>query len=811
MNKRTYRKKIKKQNHRKKQTYHKKQTHRKQRGGSDINAVLLGLLDERYVTLPSTRCINDKKLINIYLNSVTALDLFGIIGETDKYVNSNTINGLIQDIDNKSSDIFKQLGSMTKSPTALKMMSNFRVNCFKLTTESNNSKSNVYMKELHSYILDCEDYISIKDTDWFQIVLGLKQFDDEFENSILEEMRNRRIIIDTDKFYEGLKILRKDDKVRLVCKNRILECGNNPQSFMDSMFGSVSWDSYNDCFKCSDDKCIVYLDDNYKSFLKQKHNILTVDKIKILIYMELRLRKLSKHFSLSAIRITGKRTGKVKSLLSKIYNEDENTGNISNYNDKQNIMMRQMNNDPMNNNPMGIQTGGVEPDPLSDIEGPKAMPPAIPGEIKLPEGDLPDLPPGGDLPDLPPGGDLPGGDLPDLPPGGDLPGGDLPDLPPGGDLPGGDLPDLPPGGDLPDLPPGGDLPDLPPGGDLPGPPPTGDEPVDSLPPPEIRSSDIKEEESSTPIAPLEEEAPTFSKMFYVSFNGTINNDKLKESISKQVKENILDITQLTNKDRLKVYRVRVGPRTISVEIGIEEPKGDELTTQQIKENIVKSIVDKSFVSKMIVLELDTVKDVYFDDITKFDELKDMPSQYKRVLVEMEGIYPENEAERIGFEDKILNNIVEYLEEPDIDLNRIQLENITNITNKTDRIFVQFLIMNGLYEKKSPHEIITDFKNKYSENDGSNDFTTKYNISNVAFGEPSVILDNEGVDKMKTLSDETSEFKAVSTFENLDTDYKRLSYFGCDLAVNDINNNMITAYTPLSEECEGDINRIIRGY
>ena len=38
-----------------------------------------------------------------------------------------------------------------------------------------------------------------------------------------------------------------------------------------------------------DNKCIVYLDDNYKSFLNKKHKIRSVDKIKILIYVELRL------------------------------------------------------------------------------------------------------------------------------------------------------------------------------------------------------------------------------------------------------------------------------------------------------------------------------------------------------------------------------------------------------------------------------------------------------------------------------------------------------------------------------------------
>ena len=42
-------------------------------------------------------------------------------------------------------------------------------------------------------------------------------------------------------------------------------------------------------------------------------------------------------------------------------------------------------------------------------------------------------------------------------------------------------------------------------------------------------------------------------------------------------------------------------------------------------------------------------------------------------------------------------------------------------------------------------------------------------------------------------------------EKLESNYKRLAYFGCDRAVKDISNNVIYANTPLSNECEEDIN------
>ena len=120
------------------------------------------------------------------------------------------------------------------------------------------------------------------------------------ESTILSEIKDRRIFIDTDKFKYGLEILYKDKSVETMFKKRLIDCGHKPQGFFDKLMGTISWDSYNDCFKCSENKCVVYLDENYKSFLQKKHKIRSIDKIKILIYVELRLRlfslKVTKNF-----------------------------------------------------------------------------------------------------------------------------------------------------------------------------------------------------------------------------------------------------------------------------------------------------------------------------------------------------------------------------------------------------------------------------------------------------------------------------------------------------------------------------------
>ena len=97
--------------------------------------------------------------------------------------------------------------------------------------------------------------------------------------------------------------------------------------------------------------------------------------------------------------------------------------------------------------------------------------------------------------------------------------------------------------------------------------------------------------TSTGEDPLDENVVEFSKMIYVSYNGVIKNDKARDSIGRQVKENMLDICKLNNRNRLKVYRIRIGPRTVSIEIGIDESdNADELTSKDIKNNIVQSIV-----------------------------------------------------------------------------------------------------------------------------------------------------------------------------------------------------------------------------
>ena len=295
----------------------------------------MSILNDTYVPfLPTTISVNDADQRSNYLRGVSAFDLLTIIGDNHKYSDSKTITSIVKEIDTDNTEIFNMLGNLTKVPLSRKVLSKFMINCARL-------RQNQFLKQLREYILECEDYLSIKYVNWYKVTLGLITLDDEFESAILNEIRDRRIFIDTDTFKYGLDILYKDKRVEKMFKQRLIECGHKPQGFFDKLMGTISWDSYNECFKCSDNKCVVYLDDNYKSFLNKKHKIRSVDKIKILIYVELRLRLFSKYIALEGLRIVKKKHSKVKSLLNKIYKDDSNHGRLHG-NDRKQFVMKSM-------------------------------------------------------------------------------------------------------------------------------------------------------------------------------------------------------------------------------------------------------------------------------------------------------------------------------------------------------------------------------------------------------------------------------------------------------------------------------------
>ena len=915
--------------------------------GGDFKSVVLSILNDTYIPfLPTTSAINDKDQCNNYLKCVSAFDLLTIIGNNKKFSNSKSITSIVKEIDSDNTEIFKVLGDLTKLPVSRKVMSKFMINCARL-------RQNQLLKQLREYILECEDYLSIKYINWYKVVLGLITLDDEFESTILSEIKDRRIFIDTDNFKYGLEILYNDNSVKNMFKKRILDCGHKPQGFFDKLMGTISWDSYNDCFKCSENKCIVYLDENYKSFLHKKHKIRSIDKIKILIYIELRLRLFSKYIALEGLRITKKKFSKVKSILNKIYKDDSNRGKLHNNDTKQFVMGtifgggdkqedlingQQLDaglgveldappgaeldappnaqldaplgappGDPASSepggqlgDPFGVEPGapassepgaqlgdpfGVEPgapassepgapassepgapassepgapassEPGAQLGDPFGVEPGAPassepgapassepgapasGELDAPSGAKPGAEPGAPLGAEPgaPLGAEPGAPLgaePGAPLGAEpgAPFGAEPGAPLGAEpgAPFGAEPGAPFGAELdaPDsaelatqlgnelgAPPGAEQ-IAPPGGEL------GDSTGDNL---DTSDSQKKEDKQTISDKNSKEENINSSSIIYLTYSDTKSYDYSEEQIeqlnnqrvmvAKGINRAMKELTGSTSDETFKVYRVRFGPQTTSVEVVINITGDENLTEESIKDKIITSITKKgkdSIQKKLFLAELGILKDIYYDGISRNTQLQSLPAQYKRVMLQMPGIYPISEKDRINFEEKIITSIIEILDGT-IEIERIHLERVSRVTNKNDEVVVQFLIMDGTPGSKTSNEILMEFKNNY--NLGESKYSNTYRISNVVFGDPSIILDGSDVEIPNTLSEEKELVEEVdkTTLNKLEGEYRRTSYYGCELTLNDLKNNLITSSTPLFNECEGNIYQYFNGY
>ena len=96
--------------------------------------------------------------------------------------------------------------------------------------------------------------------------------------------------------------------------------------------------------------------------------------------------------------------------------------------------------------------------------------------------------------------------------------------------------------------------------------------------------------------------------------------------------------------------------------------------------------------------------------------------------------------------------------------------------------------------------------------GTNEFSNQYQLTNVVFGEPSIILDGSENDISNTFEEEKIKAALVdeATLSDLEGKYERIAYYGCDLTLADLKNNLISANTPLPKECEGSVHQYFRG-
>ena len=802
-------------------------------GGDGFKTLLLGMLSDRYIPfLPSTRCVADKQMTQTYLYSVSAYQLLKLIGKYDKFTNSPSISKLIEAINVESEEMFRELGGISEIPVSRKIMSNFIVNCSRMSY----SKSE-HMKKLHSYVLDCEDFLSLKNVNWYKVALGLIPLDNEFESAVLAEIRDKHILIDTEIFKYGLKLLLKDDSVREVFKKRILDCSYKPQGFFDRLFGTISWDSYNECFKCSDNSCVVELDSNYKSFLNKKHNIKTVDKIKILVYAEIRLRAMSKHFALEGLRISDNRLSKVKTLLNKIQLEDKRRYPGYTNDKKQRTMKR-------------IQSGGVELAVDPNVQVGEAKPlvgeakPLV-GEAKPLVGEAKPLvspfepvnpvtpaPAPAPAPLPAPAPAVEPAPLPAPAPA--VVPTPMPAVPAVAPMPMPAVPAVVPApapqkeeskglfSGLTNMIGFGDKNEKPeppkPEPPKPEPPkpdrmkPTEDSPLteesDKDIPfvPQVASAELPERYSANrkPFqdSPEDSPVPKSSHMIYVTYGLTNNELEINDSIVDQLLDNFMKITKVSDPDKLKLYRTIKGPQTVSFDIGIEQDV-DDLSSDIIKQNIATAIADKKISEQAVIFELNELKDIQFDGISKFSELNEFPSQFKRASLEMLGQFPDSEKDKFNLERNLLLTLYEVLEK-EVDIERIQIESISRQPMDEEKVIVQFSIMNSHIEKMTPDKLLKKLKERYG--DGTTEFAQRFGISKLVFKDPVIVFGTKPSEisdifqKQTELVGET-ENTALAQFEGK---FPRHSYYGCDLVIEQLKNGRIVDPN-LQIQCENSIN------
>ena len=775
-----------------------KRTNKKKRiiqtgGNEDIRAIVLSLLTQRYVPfLPTTHVLNDQNLVRDYLSAVDALHLLRIIGENDKFINSNSINGIIEDIDSYSMNMIKQMGNIVHLPVFKPMLQNFRVNCAKMSTSGIAS-----MKKLHSYILDCDDSMSNKHVDWFDVVLGLKKFDDQFEVLVLQEIKDKKIIMDSDKILYALKQVREDKDVREIFKKRIMNCAYKPQSIWNQFTGSVSWVSYNECAQCPGPDCVLYLDENYKSFLRMRHKVLTVDKIKMLIYVDIRAHLLSKYVSLEALRISGDRKKYVTSLLNKVYKEDMKIKNIGDVLRTPFQMLT------------GLFTGGAEtdlPKPATDLIGdPKAdiEPSPTSSPVSEPVAETVAEPVAEQISDIEP----------------------------------------PPVADSATAPPPAVDPVIDPTTFTSATEPSPvSEPETYTPSPDLKSLDttqsteqqktsygedeIKLEDMSsanpqqftdtyrdtykdtytretTDVENISEETPPSSnKIFYITYNGGVKDEKELDDASYELIDSFALATGIQNKDRLVIHRTRTGPISVCFELEVTKAYEflDEVSMDDIKKNIEKAILENSFEDSMKIKTLESLKDIYYEGFSK-GELSTKDIKHKRAIVSVKLQYPEKDEDRGMFESSVTKILADALGE-DIDSRRLHLESVEELMEDKERVVVQFLVMDGFMGTKSSYDIVREFLSKKDDSE----FLEKHELKNIQELEGCLVFDTD-YSRPYESKYETLKTTGLKTMGDM-IDTNRVQNYGCDDTVESIKNNVIKSTNSLSKQCEDPINKVL---
>lgn len=168
---------------------------------------------------------------------------------------------------------------------------------------------------------------ALYNVNWFNVCCGLEKLDDTFEEEINKQIIDMGIILDENEISENLLKLFEDKRelvnFKKMIKNRIITCSEiEPPSFFEKIF-SDSFGTFKQCDKRSP-QSILYLYDDYRTFLEKDISLTKLEKVLILIYCETRQHNLSKYISLEIIRKENekKRSKNIIKILDEIMKGD---------------------------------------------------------------------------------------------------------------------------------------------------------------------------------------------------------------------------------------------------------------------------------------------------------------------------------------------------------------------------------------------------------------------------------------------------------------------------------------------------------
>ena len=334
-----------------------KLSRKKIRGGTDnkeIPNIIQALLEMNEILfLPGTQTILSKNY-DKYLSSIDSKTLLhlvqnnnmvdvdpikeifgGPINDDQKLIDdqsqplTNNIELIKPDISNLKENIYysqflslnDQIDSIDKELGSLKeriKVDNYKLRNFKCIKGLNNQKNDYLMK----YILDCADSVN-KNNNWYNIIINEEELDSAFNIEVTKKLNENGVKLDEDKVKQSLKLLKDNKMLKEIFSKKLLTCSKIPNTYFEELRGIISFKSLEDCQTCSNEDCLLYLNDNYRSFLMEEGGLSISQKIKLLIYCEFRIYLFSKYLTIEAKRINDKNYDKVNNILSNLKSKDK--------------------------------------------------------------------------------------------------------------------------------------------------------------------------------------------------------------------------------------------------------------------------------------------------------------------------------------------------------------------------------------------------------------------------------------------------------------------------------------------------------